>query len=238
MKRVIVLMVALIMIAFMTAGCVSQKRYEQLDRAYKGLEEGYDAAMKELDAMDLEVESLRLKIEEHKAVSKEELVRLQGAYGELVENLSLEISKGQIEVEQIKGKLQLTVAEEIFFDSGKAELKQEGEEVLGRIGEILKKIPEKNIRVEGHTDAVRIGKGLRDKYPSNWELGASRAVNVVRYLEDGVGIDPLRLSAVSYAQYRPVASNRTKTGRAKNRRIELILIERDLDLAEKMKQDL
>lgn len=238
MKRVMVLLSVLTLIAFMTAGCVSQKRYEQLDMAYKGLQEGYDAAMRELDAMDLEVESLRLELEEQKAVSEEELVRLQGAYGELIENLNKEISKGQIAVEQIKGKLQLTVAEEIFFDSGKADLKQEGEEVLGLIGEILKKVPEKNIRVEGHTDNVKIGKALRDKYPSNWELGASRAVNVVRYLEEGAGIDPLRLSAVSYAQYRPVVSNRTKAGRAKNRRIELILIERDLDLAEKMKQNL
>ena len=179
-----------------------------------------------------------LELEEQKVVSEEELERLQGTYGELIENLSLEISRGKIEVEQVKGKLHLTVAEEIFFDSGKAELKKEGEEVLGLIGGILKKIPEKNIRVEGHTDNVRIGKALRDKYPSNWELGAVRAVNVVRYLEVETGIDPLRLSAVSYAQYRPVASNKTKAGRARNRRIELILIERDLDLAEKMKQDL
>ena len=110
--------------------------------------------------------------------------------------------------------------------------------MLGLIGGILKKIPEKNIRVEGHTDNVRIGESLRERYPSNWDLGAARAVNVVRYLEEEVKIDPLQLSAVSYAQYRPVASNRTKAGRARNRRIELILIERDLDLAEKMKQNL
>ncbi|HUT65456.1 MAG TPA: OmpA family protein [Spirochaetota bacterium] len=238
MKRVIALLTVLVVAAFMTVGCVSQKRYEQLDSSYKSLQEEYDAAMRELDAMDLEIESIRMELEEQKAVSEEELERLQGAYGELVENLNREISRGKIEVGQIKGKLQLTVAEEIFFDSGRAELKKEGEEVLLLIGGILKKIPEKNIRVEGHTDNVKIGKALRDKYPSNWELGAVRAVNVVRYLEEGAGIDPLRLSAVSYAQYRPVASNRTKTGRAKNRRIELILIERDLDLAEKMKQDL
>ena len=238
MRRVTMLLSVLISIAFLTAGCVSRERYDRLEQSYRSLQEGYDAAMSELDAMDREIESIRLEIEEQVAVTEKELERLQGAYGELLENLNREISQGQIEIEQIKGKLQLTVAEEIFFDSGRAELKQEGKEVLGLIGGILKKIPEKNIRVEGHTDNVRIGKSLRERYPSNWDLGAARAVNVVRYLEEEVKIDPLRLSAVSYAQYRPVASNRTKAGRARNRRIELILIERDLDLAEKMKQNL
>jgi chemotaxis protein MotB len=108
--------------------------------------------------------------------------------------------------------------------------------VLRRIGGILKNIPEKNIRVEGHTDNVPIGPSLRAKYPTNWELGSARAINVVRYLQRDAGIEPLRLSAVSYGQYRPVASNRTAAGRSKNRRIEIILVDRDLDLAKKMRQ--
>jgi chemotaxis protein MotB len=82
---------------------------------------------------------------------------------------------------------------------------------------------------------VPIGPSLRAQYPTNWELGAVRAVNVVRFFQKESGIDPLRMSAVSYGPYRPIASNKSEEGRAKNRRIEIILIDRDLDLAKKMK---
>ena len=132
----------------------------------------------------------------------------------------------------------MSIAEELFFESGKAEIKPEGKKVLLKIAEVLKKIPEKNVRVEGHTDNVPIGPKIREKYPTNWELGAIRAVNVVRFLQEEGGMDPLRLSAVSYGQYRPKATNRTTAGRLKNRRIEIILIDRDLDLAKKMRENL
>jgi chemotaxis protein MotB len=160
---------------------------------------------------------------------------LKQTYESLINELQKEIKSGQVQIKQAKNILQLTIAEQLFFDTGKAEIKPEGQAVLRRIGPILKKIPEKNVRVEGHTDNVPIGPSLRAQYPTNWELGAARAVNVVRFLQKEPGLDPLRLSAVSYGQYRPVASNKTEGGRAKNRRIEIILIDRDLDLAKKMK---
>ncbi len=147
-----------------------------------------------------------------------------------------EIDSGEIQIKQVKGRLQMTMAERLFFESGKAEIKPEGQAVLRRVGPTLKKIPEKNIRVEGHTDNVPIGQSLRTQYSTNRELGAARAVNVVRFLQNESSIDPLRLSAVSYGQYRPIATNKTKQGQSKNRRIEIILIDRDLDLAKKMRQ--
>jgi chemotaxis protein MotB len=143
-----------------------------------------------------------------------------------------------VQINQIQNRVVVSVAEELFFDTGKAEIKPDGKRVLRRIGAVLKKIPEKNVRIEGHTDNIPIGRSLRAQYPTNWELGAARAVNVVRYLEEEAGLDPLRLSAVSYGQYRPKASNRTAAGRARNRRIEITLVDRDLDLAKKMRENL
>jgi chemotaxis protein MotB len=238
MKKHAAVISVLLALVMLLTGCVSAKRYKQLEQAHESLKEGYDAAMREFDALDEEIESLRLELEKEIAVTEKELQRISNTYAALVENLNEEIAGGKVEIEQIKGRLQLSIAEEIFFDSGRAELKKEGEEILQRIGTILKQIPEKNIRVEGHTDNVKIGKSLREKYPTNWELGAVRAVNVVRYLEEEAGVDPLRLSAVSYAQYRPVESNKSKTGRAKNRRISIVLVDRDLDLAKKMRENL
>jgi chemotaxis protein MotB len=238
MKKIAAIVSMLLALIVLFTGCVSSKRYNQLEKAYENLKEGYDVAMGELDVLDKEIESLRQELEKEMAVTERELQRISGTYAALVEDLNEEIAEGMVEIEQIRGRLQLSLAEEIFFDSGRAELKKEGEDVLKRIGAILKEIPEKNIRIEGHTDNVKIGKSLRDKYPTNWELGAARAVNVVRYLEEELGLDALRLSAVSYAQYRPIESNKTKAGRAKNRRIAIVLVDRDLDLAEKMRENL
>jgi chemotaxis protein MotB len=115
------------------------------------------------------------------------------------------------------------VAEKLFFESGRAEIKPEGEAVLRRVAAILAGIPEREVRVEGHTDAVPIGPSLEATYPTNWELGAARAVGVVRFLEEEAGMDPARLSAASYGPNVPVASNHTAAGRARNRRIEIVL---------------
>ena len=77
------------------------------------------------------------------------------------------------------------------------------------------------IRVEGHTDNREI---KTDKYPSNWELSAARAVSVVKYLSDREGVPVGKLSAAGYADSRPIGDNRTEAGRASNRRTEIILV--------------
>jgi chemotaxis protein MotB len=88
--------------------------------------------------------------------------------------------------------------------------------------DILATASDKVIRVEGHTDNAPIGGNLAKKYPTNWELSAARALNVVRYLEKQ-GIDPHILSAVAFGEHRPAAPNDTPEGRTKNRRIAIVL---------------
>ena len=82
------------------------------------------------------------------------------------------------------------------------------------------------IRVVGHTDNVLIGKTLREKYASNWELSTARAVSVVRYFQDRGRIDPKRLEAVGFGAYRPIAANDTAEDRGRNRRVEIVLTAR------------
>jgi chemotaxis protein MotB len=236
MKRVIVIVTISLITAVFLFGCASTKKV-------KKLESDNARIMSENVTLNEELDRAQARITEQEnqiiALQKErdlEIAALKQTYDNLIRELKKEIESGEIQVKQVKDRLQLTVAERLFFDTGKAEIKAEGQAVLRRIGPILKKIPQKNIRVEGHTDNVPIGPSLRAKYPTNWELGATRSVNVVRFLQKESGIDPLRLSAVSYGQYRPIASNKTENGRAKNRRIEIILIDRDMDLAKKMQQ--
>jgi chemotaxis protein MotB len=227
------------------AGCTTTKKYRALESDNTRMAEEnvmmkqqLEEAEMENEQKDLRIVSLESELEQYKAAAEMEAAKLKDTYDSLVKALEAEIAKGQIEVQNVKGKFNLTIAEQLFFETGKADIKPSGEAILYRIAKVMKTIPEKNIRVEGHTDSVPIVSALRKLYPTNWELGSARATNVVRFLQDKGGIDPLRLSAVSYGQYRPVASNKTERGRSMNRRIEIILIDRDLDLAKKMRQNL
>ena len=120
----------------------------------------------------------------------------------------------------------MDVVDKILFASGEATVKKEGLAVLKRVVEILKNMQDKNIRVEGHTDNVRITSKLARIYPSNWELSAARAINVTKYLQQQ-GIDPAILSATAFGEYQPLADNSTAEGKAKNRRIAIILLPKE-----------
>jgi chemotaxis protein MotB len=113
----------------------------------------------------------------------------------------------------------------IFFDSGSAEIKKQSEDTLVEVAGILNTI-DNYIRVEGHTDNVPI---RRSDYPSNWELSTARAVNVVKLFIDKCNFSPDKLIAVGYGEFKPVADNATAEGRAKNRRIDVIVLSSKYD---------
>jgi chemotaxis protein MotB len=113
----------------------------------------------------------------------------------------------------------VNVQDEILFASGSASIGREGTAVLKKVAAQLRKLPH-TVEVQGHTDDVPVRQGAR--FPSNWELGAARAAAVVRLFEDEK-IGKPRLRAVSFADTRPVDSNKTPEGRARNRRIEIRL---------------
>jgi chemotaxis protein MotB len=143
---------------------------------------------------------------------------LRGSYESLVADLEAEVQAGRIEVERLREGLRVNLSDEILFDSGSAQLKPSGREVLARVAARLRELPDR-VEVQGHTDNVPIKQG----WPSNWELAAARATGVVRFLQ-GEGVPPGRLSGVSYGEYHPVAPNDQPEGRARNRRIELRLL--------------
>ncbi len=176
---------------------------------------------------DLEAENTKLResLDELKAKSQE-AEKESGTYKELVKEMKGEIAQGQITITELKGKLTMDVVDKILFDSGQAVVKKEGIDVLKRVVDILKNVNDKNIRIEGHTDNVQIASKLIKVYPTNWELSAARAINVVKYLQQQ-GIDPKILSSTAFSEYQPLADNSTPEGRAKNRRIAIILLPKD-----------
>ena len=123
-----------------------------------------------------------------------------------------------IEVIVNEGSISFRISSEILFGSGRAELEDAGLDVIDRLVPTLA-ASRYRIIVEGHTDNLPI---QTERFPSNWELSASRASSVVRYLQLA-GIEATRLSATGYAETRPIADNREDRGRASNRRVELIM---------------
>ena len=150
------------------------------------------------------------------------LAELQSTQNELVAELEQEIADGQIQVRRLRGQLRVDMVDEVLFDSGEATLKPEGQAVLEKVAAVLASA-NRAIQVHGHTDNVPIQGRLAERFPTNWELSAARAVNVVRFLEKA-GLDPTTLSATGLSQYRPRESNDTDSGRRRNRRIEILLV--------------
>ena len=177
----------------------------------------------EIDRLTDNSSALQQQLDAEREARQARLAEVQSTYDELVGKLEQEIERGEVRISELKGKLTVNVVDKILFDSGKAELKQEGIKVLQQIGDILKSAVDKNIQVEGHTDNVPIRGPLTEKYPSNWELSTARATTVLHFLQDRVNISGERLSAVGYGEYQPVASNSTAEGRAQNRRIQIVL---------------
>ena len=143
----------------------------------------------------------------------------------LTKSLAAEIAKGDVSVENIGDTLKISLndlVDQLEYEPGQAQIKPTGQKVLQRIAAFLKQQTADQILVEGHTDNMPIGPALLKRYPTNLELSEARANLIVRYFSEQ-GIDPQDLSAVGYADKRPVMSNASEHGRKRNRRIEVLL---------------
>ena len=203
---------------------------DELDKVLKSRSDSLSKTINELRgktaALEMENASLKESVANLKKTKEEEVKSVSKTYENLMQEMKGEIAQGQVAITELKGKLTVDVLDKILFASGEAEVKPEGLAVLQRVIDILKNVKDKAIRIEGHTDNVKIGGALARKYATNWELSAARAINVTRYLQKQ-GIDPALLASVAYGEYKPVADNSTSEGRAKNRRIAIILQPKD-----------
>ncbi len=204
-----------------TAELSEKLERRELERASLGKERL--ELINELEDLRQENADLRARLEETERLrkgSEAAVEEIQAGYHSLVEQLEEEVSRGQIEIHQLRGRLQIRALERILFDSGRVEIKPEGRAVLTKVAVQLQKDRRHQIRVEGHTDNVPIS---TSRFPSNWELSCARAARVLRFLAEQ-GLPPERLSAVGFGPYRPIEDNATREGRARNRRIEIVLV--------------
>jgi chemotaxis protein MotB len=205
------------------AARIAQER-EQLRREQSQLNASLDQERLRLKAEEAE----KARLEQEREAKEEEIRRLTRTQEELTKSLQDEIAKGNITIQQVRDRLTINMVDRVLFDSGQAQVKPAGMKVLKQVAEILNKVTDKQIRIEGHTDNVPISTKLQDRFKTNWELSTARATTVVRFLIDQGGIDRQYLAAVGYADTHPIASNDSEEGRASNRRIEIVLYPRDL----------
>ena len=189
-------------------------------------EERQRRALEEAERIRLEAEAARLEEEaERLAAEAENLARFKSDFfGEL-----REILEGQDRI-RIEGD-RFIFNSEVLFEPGSANLAETGEAEIANIADILRSIADDIpdgidwvIRVDGHTDNIPVGTNSR--FADNWELSQARALSVVRFMSEDLGIDPRRLAANGFGEFQPINPLDTPEARAQNRRIELKLTER------------
>jgi chemotaxis protein MotB len=241
MNRQIQIGITLLAVGFIASGCVSTGTFEKMQAQKNEEIKTLQQQKAALEQQSTELAKQKSDLEQQNSASQQQVGNLeqqkaamlaasqqrQQQYDALVKDLSKEVEKGQLQVRQYQNMLSVDLAEQIFFDSGRATLKSGGKDVLKKVGEALKGYENKIIRVVGHTDNVPVAKSLQGTFPTNWELSVARATNVVRFLQE-VGVPPERMVASGRGEYDPVAANDTPEGRKKNRRIEIMLIDQGL----------
>jgi chemotaxis protein MotB len=179
--------------------------------------------VEKVEAERADLLTLKNELSTQVAAKEEELKKLQGTYKELEEKMKEEIAKGDVRLSQAGGRIKVDLVDKILFDVGDANVTTRGAEVLSRVGAVLVNVADKKIQVSGHTDDQPISDRLKDRYPTNWELAAARASNVVRFLEEKANVPGRRLVAAAYGPWEPISTNKNPKGRARNRRIEIVL---------------
>ncbi len=129
-------------------------------------------------------------------------------------------AQGKVALGITRRGLVVSLKEAGFFDSGSAQIKQSAYDLLNTIAEAMTQY-NNPLRVEGHTDNIPIS---TSQFPSNWELSAARATNVLKYLLKYYDTEPEKISATGYGEFRPVADNATAEGRSQNRRVDLVML--------------
>ena len=183
--------------------------------------------VEKIGSLGNEIESLNVRLSQLQEEKEDELSELEKAKQLLEEKLKQEIDDKSVRLEMAEKGLAIIFLTEVLFDSGKTDIKQEAFPSLDKIAGVLKdNVEDRNIGIEGHTDNDPI---KHSKWKSNWELSTSRATSVLHYLVDTKGINPKRVAAIGYGEYRPVASNDTNSGKRQNRRVEIVILPKNME---------
>lgn len=188
--------IALTALIFLQSCVVSQNRYDEL--------------LRERDRLQAQLDS------NERAMADAQLAQFRS----LSERLRSLIQAGRLRVKLIEGRLVVELPSDVLFESGSAQLNPAGRDAVQELARALAEVPERSFQIEGHTDNVPV---RTLSFRSNWELGSARALAVLHLMIEA-GMPAARISAASFGEHRPAASNESLEGRAANRRIEITVI--------------
>ena len=198
----------------------TQQELQAKEDALRALEASLKEKEQNLNKLQSELKLRDKRIVELEAV----LARKDSAVNAIrskVEDALLGFKNDGLSISKRNGKIYVSMEEKLLFPSGSYTIDKNGVKALNKLAKVLEENKDINIMVEGHTDNVPYkGSG---PISDNWDLSVKRATSVVKILTKNKGIDPKRITAAGRGEYDPIADNSTKEGRAKNRRIEIIL---------------
>ena len=215
-------------------GWTAWKRGSELAAAQAALESAHKAAEQtaiQAAAAKAELEAAKAdsaELTEKLAEAEKEMATASKTKNTLEEEMRTALQSKDITISQLQGKLTVNILDHVLFDSGEGALKTEGQEVLRRLAAVLAAHTNRALHVIGHTDNVPIRASARSRFASNWELSTARATAAVRFLHEQAGVNPKQLGALGYGEFHPVADNATPEGRAKNRRIAVVILPEEL----------
>jgi chemotaxis protein MotB len=196
--------------------------FEKAEKAYKQLKLSSGAQVAGLST-DLAKKEAELKNREERLRMLEEIIKkqddLMNALSDRVKKALMGFDADELSVEMRDGKVYVSMSDKLLFKSASAAVEPKGVEAVEKIAEVMMKNTDINMAIEGHTDSLAIN---TNRFKDNWELSVARSVSVVRLLTDN-GLDPQRVTAAGKGEYTPIGDNKTKEGRAKNRRTEIVL---------------
>ncbi|MBU1006098.1 MAG: OmpA family protein [Candidatus Omnitrophica bacterium] len=191
------------------------------------IQKGRRSDIEKIESLKYEIESLNTRLAQLEEARKSEMSELDKAKKLLEKGLKKEIDSKDVRLEMAERGLAIIFLAEVLFDSGKADIKSTVKESLDKVAKVLKEnLSGREIGIEGHTDNEPI---KYSGWKSNWELSTARATSVLHYIVDEKGIDPEKISAIGRSQYKPVVSNDTPENRRQNRRVEIVILPKDME---------
>lgn len=196
---------------------IDSKRFGKMTEALSGILKGHESILENLSEKDLTKGHGLLKLGNLRSIQK----FIEEKFGELGK-------LNEVNTEITERGLVVHIMESALFQEGSAKLEPKAMEILNVMNDQLSQIPN-HVRIEGHTDDRKIE---TVKYPSNWELSTARATSVVRYFIDNFNMSPDKVSALGYGEFRPVRPNNSIENRARNRRVDIVILTMELSLKE------
>ncbi|MFH1687341.1 MAG: flagellar motor protein MotB [bacterium] len=217
-------MITLLLAFFIVMYSMSQldaKKFDRMAEALNGVLRGGESILNKFDDEQLAANHGLLKLGNLRVIQ----TQIQKQFKEMGK-------ESDVQTEITERGLVVHIVESALFSQGSATLQPRAMEILDLIAQRTTGIPN-HIRVEGHTDDRPIN---TDRFPSNWELSSARATEVVRYFIDNHGLEPSRSSALGYGKFRPVRPNTSIENRARNRRVDVVILTMELSLKEPSSQ--